>query len=125
MESKFLDVDAQTACVYRKEEKEMMLVAMIAQGRVPENPYAIELAQITDWQYTWQVSLGKSLPGCYCSACTLPAGSENVHTFLTCKQVKEMPADMGQADVGTMAMATTALNLLSQVGEPKSPPLTL
>lgn len=42
-----------------------------------------------------------------------------------CKQVKEMPADTGQADAGTMAMASAALNLLGQVGDAKSAPLTL
>lgn len=36
-----------------------------------------------------------------------------------------MPADTGHTDVGTMAMAITTLSLLSQVGDPKSPPLTL
>lgn len=36
-----------------------------------------------------------------------------------------MPADMGQADVGTMAMASAALNFLGQVGDAKSTALTL
>ena len=47
-----------------REEKEMMLVAMIAQGRVPENPYAIELAHLLqtgsiDGRFHW----GKAFQG--------------------------------------------------------------
>lgn len=43
-----------------------------------------------------------------------------LYTFLARKQVKKMPADMGQAAVGTMAMASAALNFLGQVGDAKS-----
>lgn len=93
MESKFLGADAQTACVCRNEEKERMFVAMIAQGRVHFGGGTC----ITDWQ----VSLGKSLLGCYCLVCTPPAGSESLYICLTCKPVKETPGDTGQADVGT------------------------
>jgi len=52
-------------CVYvGREEKERMLVAMIAQGRVPENPYAIELAHFSqtgsiDGRFHW----GKAFQG--------------------------------------------------------------
>ena len=38
--------------------------------------------------------------------------------------MKEMPADMGQAAVGTTAMASASLNLLGQVGDAKGAPLT-
>lgn len=37
------------------------------------------------------------------------------YILLTCKGVKEMPADMGQADVGTISTASEALNLLRLV----------
>ncbi|EOA94509.1 hypothetical protein Anapl_08650 [Anas platyrhynchos] len=48
---------------------------------------------------------GKAFQGitAWCACCQL---FQSVYTFPTCKQVKEMPADMGQVDVGTMAIPT-------------------
>lgn len=56
MESNFLDVDAQIVYV---EGKEMLLVGMDTHGRIPENPCAIELANLSqsgriDGKYNWR-----------------------------------------------------------------------
>lgn len=106
--------------VGREEEKEMMLVAIIAQGRVPENPYAIELHNHHRLAGKMEGFTEESLPGC-----ALPSGSGSVRTFLTCKQVKEIKADTGQAGVRSVAMASAAPNFLGQAGDPKNTPPTL
>lgn len=62
-------------CVYvGREAKERMLVAMIAQRRVPENPYAIELAHLSqtgsiDGRFHW----GKAFQSvtAWCAHCQL------------------------------------------------------
>lgn len=51
-------------CVYVGRQGERMLVAMIAQGSVPENPHAIELAHLSqtgsiDGRFHW----GKAFQG--------------------------------------------------------------